>query len=162
MPALAALTEVVQTFFNVSFASSEQHVDAPPSRIERDSADLNKLLQFFSTYNPFPVKEQIMFITTGIEANESVNAHTALDVGLTLIKAVVAEKTAFGNIKFKRANRVVSLQAANTAKLNNKEVNINSNVIFQRIIVGMEGKVEELQNYFQYELALHPLSVFHN
>ena len=60
MPASAALTEVVQTFFNVSFASSEQHVDARPSRIKRDSADLNKLLQFFSTYNPFPVKEQIM------------------------------------------------------------------------------------------------------
>ena len=97
-----------------------------------------------------------------MEGNESVNAHTALDVGLTLIKAIVAEKITFGNIKFKMANRVVSLQAANTAKVNNKEENINSNVIFQRIIVGMEGKVEELPNYFQYELALHPLSIFHN
>ena len=104
----------------------------------------------------------IMCITTGVEGNERVNAHTVLDVGLTLIKAIVAEKTTFGNIKFKRANRVVSLQAANTAKFNNKEVNINSYVIFQRIIVGMEGKVVELQNYFQYELALHPLSIFHS
>ena len=95
MSALAALTEVVQTFFNVSFASSEQHVDGRPSRIKRDSADLNKLLQFFSTYNPFPVKEQIMCITTGVEGNESVNAHTALDVGLTpkkLLSEILSSK----------------------------------------------------------------------
>lgn len=39
---------------NVSYFTSDQHVDSTDSRITRDAADIEKLLEFSKKYNPFP------------------------------------------------------------------------------------------------------------
>lgn len=44
----------MENLCNVSYSMSEQHVDSKESRITRDAADLEKLLEFFNRYNPFP------------------------------------------------------------------------------------------------------------
>lgn len=53
MPVLIDVTESLQKFCNINFATSEQHVDSRSSRLSRDTDDLNKLLKFLSSYETF-------------------------------------------------------------------------------------------------------------
>lgn len=75
----------MENFCNVSCSISEQHVDSRESRITTDSADLEKLLQFFNMYNLFPETPNIMSIFSGIVGNYSINCYRANEVGMKSI-----------------------------------------------------------------------------
>lgn len=62
----------MEAFCDVSYCSSEQHVDSTDARVKRDAPDLMKLLEFFTTYNPFPHTQQLTSIFSGIVANNSI------------------------------------------------------------------------------------------
>ncbi|KYM95812.1 hypothetical protein ALC62_13539 [Cyphomyrmex costatus] len=70
------LTEVcneMEKFCNVSYSTSEQHVDASVTRINRDASDLQKLANYFSTYDPFPMSSVISSIYSGVIGNDLIN-----------------------------------------------------------------------------------------
>ncbi|KAG5876671.1 hypothetical protein JTB14_013247 [Gonioctena quinquepunctata] len=65
------VSESVGEFANVF--STEQHVDARPSRQMRDDVDCKKLMQWFSEHPPFSLLDKIVSLSTGIVPDSTIN-----------------------------------------------------------------------------------------
>lgn len=148
----------MEKFCNVSYFTSDQHVDSTDSRITRDAADIEKLLEFFKKYNPFPETNKIMSIFSGIVGNDSINCHQAYEIGMKSIESVIG--TDFESLKLSRKNRVLSLKSVQSSvKVNDETVAINPLLLFQRLCVNINSK-NDMKSYLKFELAPFPLSIF--
>ncbi|CAH0560393.1 unnamed protein product [Brassicogethes aeneus] len=148
----------MEDFCNVSFATTEQHIDSREYRIKRDVADLQILQKFFNRYDPFPQTDNIMSIFSGIIGSNSVNCHEAYEEGKKSLQAIVGMN--FGSVKFKRKNKVLSLQTVQSSvKVNGDIIAIDPLLLFQRISLTIDSK-KDMETYLQYELAPFPLSLF--
>lgn len=89
-----------------------------------------------------------------------INCHNALEVGLSLIDDMIGQN--FGTIKMSRKARVQPISKINASvKIDNETISIEPLLLFQRISL-VKKSDEELQCYFDYELAPYPLSLFNN
>lgn len=61
------------------------------STITTDVADLEKLIVFFNTYNPFPITKNITSIFTSIVGAEVINFHKAYETGTKLVNSIVGK-----------------------------------------------------------------------
>lgn len=148
----------MESFCNVSFATTEQHVDSREYRLKRDVADLEKLLSFFNIYDPFPETDKITSIFSGIVGNDTINCHLAYEEGVKSLKTIVGNN--FGNVKFQRKKKVRSLKTIQSSlKVNGETVAIDPLLLFQRISLNIHSK-EDMEYYLQYELAPFALSLF--
>ncbi|GBM91038.1 hypothetical protein AVEN_169575-1 [Araneus ventricosus] len=89
MPFLVEVSQKIEEFCNLLFASSKQHVVARNSRISRDEACLQKLVDWFSSNDPFPKYEHLLFIASSIVAHESINCHIAYEIGVYCLSKTV-------------------------------------------------------------------------
>lgn len=155
---LVEVCNAMENFCNVSFATTEQHIDSREYRIKRDVADLQILQKFFNRYDPFPETDNIMSIFSGIIGSNSVNCHEAYEEGKKSLQAIVGMN--FGSVKFKRKNKVLSLKTVQSSvKVNGDIVAIDPLLLFQRISLTIDSK-KDMETYLQYELAPFPLSLF--
>lgn len=155
---LTDVCNVMEEFCNVSYATSEQHVDTRISRISRDEADLEKIRSFFKNYNPFPITDHIMSIFSGVIGDSKINCYKALEVGTILQNNAVGKD--FASAKFQRKNKVLPLRSINSSiKVNEETITIDPLLLFQRISLNVEQK-SHMKEYLQYELAPFPLSIF--
>jgi len=106
------ISEGLEHFCGLYFHSGEQHVDASDARIKRDVEDVKKLLDWFNSHDPFPYTETIMSIATGVTGDEKKNCHVAWSVGMAGIDKKIG--CTFGDVKFQRADRVLSLLTVNS------------------------------------------------
>ncbi|XP_043285283.1 uncharacterized protein [Venturia canescens] len=164
-PALVYLTESITEFCNVFLASTEQHIDARPTRISRDNADVKKLTDWFDNHNPFPHMEGIISLSSGLKGDSKINCHEALEIGLTCLENTwritddQCPKT-FKDIKFKKINKILSLKSlVSLVKVADRTVTIDPSLLFQRICV-LQKTESELKSYFNHELVPYPLSLF--
>lgn len=99
-----------------------------------------------------------MSIASGVTGNEKINCHDASRIGTVAMQKKVGQT--FYDIKFLRADRVLSLLSVNSnVKVHNKTVPIDPLLLFQRICV-IKRTNDELRNYLAYELAPFPVSLF--
>lgn len=63
MVLLVEVYNEMKSFCNISYATSEQHVDTRDTRVSRDALDLQKIIESFKKHDPFPVSENIMSIS---------------------------------------------------------------------------------------------------
>lgn len=153
MLALIDVTQGIQTFYDISFGTTEQHADA---RQSRDSKDLIKLSQYFASREPFARRNEIISISTGIKWDESKNCYKAHEICDNLLKDILAKT--FAQFKFQRKNKILPLSAAVAAIKSDKEViSIDPSLIFQKISLAVGEKVD-LKKYFAYELSPYPLA----
>jgi len=75
------ISESLENFYQISFHSGEQHVDARISRIKRDNVDIQKILQWLDCHYPFAFIEKIMSIASGVTGDEKINCHAAYRIG---------------------------------------------------------------------------------
>lgn len=131
MPIKTSLNRCVQKFCNVLFTTSEQHVDARPSIIKRDTEDVEKIIKLLSTYEPFIKCNAIMSITSGLKGDKTINCHNAFEVGCDLMQSIV--ELSFNELKFQRKNRILSLENTSSIEVKNEknlsksDVNISKN-----------------------------------
>lgn len=156
-------TDVVdgmEEFCGVSFKSSYQHIDASDSRINEDSSAVYKIAEFFHIHNPFPDVQEVMAISTGIVGNETIDCYKAFDIGINLRKKMKGLN--FKDIKMTIKDTTKSLLSMSSKiKVNNTAVAVDPNLIFQRLCF-LRKSNDELRQYFNYELAPYPLSLFDN
>ena len=58
---------------NPALTTSDQHKELGKTRIMRDYTDLNKMIDFFSTHNPFYLKlESLQSLSTGLIAHGNI------------------------------------------------------------------------------------------
>lgn len=161
--AMLFTTDVVdgmEEFCRVSFKSSYQHIDASDSRINEDSKAVDKITQFFQIHNPFPDVQEVIAISSGVVGNETINCYEAFDIGINLRRKM--KDCNFKDMKMTIKDTAKSLLSMNSKiKVNNIEVAVDSNLIFQRLCF-LRKSNDELRQYFNYELAPYPLSLFDN
>lgn len=71
------ICEQLERFWGISCITPEQHVDMRPTQIKRDTADVEKLNNWFSTHPPFPFTDKILSISSGIVGGPEINCHLA-------------------------------------------------------------------------------------
>ncbi|KAL4718517.1 hypothetical protein ACJJTC_010356 [Scirpophaga incertulas] len=150
--------EGLEDLADVRMDTTDQHVDASDSRVKRDTEDINKLLEWFLLHDPFPVVPRIMSIASGVVGDDKINCHNARAVGLASITKMTGQT--FNNIKLKRADRVLPLLSASSViKVHNEKVPMDPALLFQRMSITKTFQ-DELEQFFAYELAPYPLSLF--
>ncbi|CAG4972676.1 unnamed protein product [Parnassius apollo] len=158
MHTMNTVYEVLEDLANVRMDKTDQHVDASDSRIKRDIEDINKLLEWLLSHDPFPVIPKIMSISIGVVGNDKINFHNARAVGLASISKMTGQT--FNNIKLKRADRVLPLfSASSVIKVHDEKVPIDPVLLFQRMSITQTFE-DTLETFFAYELAPYPLTLF--
>ncbi|KYN02878.1 hypothetical protein ALC62_06276, partial [Cyphomyrmex costatus] len=61
----------IEKFYNILFASSQQHVEMRSSLVNRDTEDIGKLMTWFFEHHSFPKIKQIISISIGVIGNEN-------------------------------------------------------------------------------------------
>lgn len=159
--AVLEVGNAMESFSNMIFSNSEQHVDNRVSRIRRDTEDLAKIQAFFDNYNPFPDSDKIMSIYSGVIGDlNRVNCHQAFKIGKILMEETSNKK--FTDVKYKRSSRLVHLAAGNSSIKNsaNEEVYISPLLIFQKISLSIRNEDDIKEYCSAYELSTIPLSLF--
>lgn len=158
MMVLVEVSDAMEQFCNISYVTSEQHIDTRSSRISRDAADLQKLINFFDTHDPFPVTDKIQSISSGVIGDENINCYRALSIGTDAMNEIIGKN--FGTVKLHRKNKILSLKAVNSSiKINNNTEIIDPTLIFQRLSSIIESK-NDMKKFLMYELAPYPVSLF--
>ncbi|XP_050518957.1 uncharacterized protein LOC126893059 [Diabrotica virgifera virgifera] len=158
MHAMNTVCEGLQVLANVRMDTTDQHVDASDSRLIKDAKDIKKLLDWFSSHDPFPKINKIISIASGVVIDDKINCHKAREVGIASMAKMTGET--FNNIKLKRSEKVLPLLAASsTLKVHEEEVAIDPVLLFQRMSI-TEAFEDEIEKIFEYELAPYPLSLF--
>ena len=155
------VSNAIELFCNMTFATSEQHVDNRVSRISRDADDLKKLQDFFNTFDPFPESDKLIGIYSGVIGDLSlVNCHKAFELGKILMDEASNKK--FTDVKYKRSSKVTHLAAANSTIKNsaNEDVYISPLLIFQKISLNIQNQDDMKEYCSSYELSPIPLSLF--
>ena len=86
---LIEVTDGMEQFCNITYATSDQHIDASNSWITRDLQDSKKLTEFFKNHNPFLVTDNILSISTGIIGDDKINCYKALEIGLSSMNRIM-------------------------------------------------------------------------
>ncbi|GBN12845.1 hypothetical protein AVEN_274270-1 [Araneus ventricosus] len=156
MHAMNIVCEGLENLANVKMNTTDKHVDASESLVKRDTEDIKKLLEWFLLHDPFPVVEKIISIASGVVGDEKINSHNAREVGITSMTRMFGQT--FNNIKLKCVDKVLPFLTISSAiRVHDEKVPIDPVLLFQRMSI---TKSFELQTFFQYELALYPLSLF--
>ncbi|CAC5414182.1 unnamed protein product [Mytilus coruscus] len=78
MPACPEINQAMQDLSVVGYFSSEQHKDETRARQKKDTDDIQTLLTFLKSRNPFiEVESSLRNIETGVVADKTVNVHDA-------------------------------------------------------------------------------------
>jgi len=158
MHAMNGVCEGIEKLCNVNLDTTDQHIDARDSRIERDNEDVQKLIEWFTCHDPFPKINHIMSIASGIIGDDKINCYNAYEIGLIFMNNMIGQH--FHNIKLKRANRVLPLlTVTSSVKVHDIKVAIDPLLLLQRISVTKQFE-DHLQQVLQYELAPYPLALF--
>src|ERR1700761_4076303 len=98
--------------------------------------------------------------TEKLNGTDLINCHVSKEIGEKIMAQFVGKK--FGDIKMKRSDNVRSLATVNSSvKVNEKVININPLILYQRMLI-RRNMSDDLSDYFKYEIAPYPLSLFTN
>ncbi len=115
----------------------------------------------FVERGPFnTTSEQLVSLSTGLVADESVNADDAESVGGKIVASMVGHSVA--EYKFSQKNQVKTLATA--VYVNNasgERIEMDPQRLYQRLLVTSIGDIP-LPDLFQYELCSSPPSLFDN
>ncbi|CAH2098341.1 unnamed protein product [Euphydryas editha] len=155
---LQDVCEQITEYCNLSMDTSEQHIDYRDSRIQRDNEDLEKIDNWFATHVFTLDCSELICIANGIVASENINCQRAFEIGEDLITNITGSD--FQRLSFQRKNKVLPFSAmTSTIEVDKSRVVINPLLLFQRMCISRET-VGDVKEYFRYELAPFPLSLF--
>jgi len=88
-----------QNYTNILSESNAQRKELRESRIKRDITDVEKLLQWLTAHFPFSQVSTIMYLSSGIQDDETVNCHQGFSCEKEAILAIIGSN--FRDVKFK-------------------------------------------------------------
>jgi len=99
-----------------------------------------------------------MSIASGVVGDKTINCHNAREVGIASMNKIIGQT--FNDIKLKRVDKVLPLLTiSSTIKVHDDKVPVDPILLFQRMRI-TKTFGDELEQFFEYELALYPLSLF--
>ena len=155
-PISSAYNYAMQNFNNKISTTSEQHKEATASRIQRDTADLEKIYTKLEQYSPFSEDASLRNIITGINADDDVNVQDLFIVGRE-VKQMEGQHVF--EYSCRRKNKVKTLASARSIKVRVDRV-IDPALLFQRFLVVSQSGDLCLEEVMKYELSPYPPSLF--
>lgn len=70
MHAINTVCEALEELSNVKMDTTDQYVDASDSRVTKDAEDIQKLLEWFSSHNPFPEVNNLLSVASAVVGND--------------------------------------------------------------------------------------------
>ena len=158
MPACAETNHIMQELTGVQFNSGEQNKDMSKARQTRDMKDTVTILRALATHNPFSLDtdSNLKNIMNGVNADSNVNADTAKIVGEKILSSM--NGTLATDYSFKRSAQAVTMASKSSVKIDNDQVQVDPQLLFQRLIIACDNS--HLEALFQYELCTYPTALF--
>ena len=158
MPACADVNSAMQNLTGVGFHTSEQHKETSNSRKKRDKMDTLKILSFLQERNPFSEDISLRNIETGVTADASVNVDKAKEIGTKIIESMAGKNIV--DFTFKKSNQAITLNAKSNVKVGGETIQVDPQLLFQRLTTVANGLLEDTSEIFKYELCSFPPSIF--
>ena len=156
-PITSEINIAMQDFNDLTYATSEQHKEATPARIERDAADLSKISTKLNAFSPFSSDPSLRNIITGVVAQEDINVHEYASVGNEIIKRMVDQPVYSFSMKRKEKARTLGNSTAIQVA---PDRTIDPSLLFERFLVVSRTGDLSLQEVMTYELSPFPPSLF--
>ena len=157
-PACAQVNNAMQMLTGVQHRSSEQIKDLSVCRIERDLKDRQIFKEFLVARNPFSASEDLVNILNGMHAGTDVNVERSKDIGFSILKKMNDKSP--GEFTFRKKEQAVTLASKNAVKIKEDSVQIDSNLMFQRLASFAVKTDSSLSETLKYELSSHPPALF--
>ena len=120
----------IEQFCDVTFTTSDEHVDARKTPIERDTSDVEKLYTWFAKNNPFCENDWLVALNFGIVGTSEITCHKAFQVGLEMLSKVLG--STFHSFPHKRKNTICLLADINSSLIvEKKRIAIDPFLLFQ-------------------------------
>lgn len=160
IPLQIVIAEQLETFCKFKMdGTSHQHKDAGVSRVQKDADDVKILLEWFEEHCPFVQSNDLISLSTGVIGSSEIDCHEAQEKGIALIPEVIKET--YGNIKFQKKMKVLPLKSAfsKISLVSDDVVVVDSETLFRRMLLCKPSDAE-FEEYFDFELAPYPTSIF--
>lgn len=159
LPACSEINTAMQQVTKLAFETSEQHKEISHARKSRDDKDIRGLLRYLKDRSPFERDASLQNIATGMTSNSS-NPDMAKEVGCKIIKSM--EGTDALEYTFKKKDRVIIMNSKPVPVVDGETIDVNPQLLFQRLLTVAGGTVENMADIFTYELCSVPPSLFEN
>ena len=140
---------------------NSQHADLGKSRMQRDLADLNKIIYWFKSHNPFTVSDsRLHSLAIGVVASDShgINCNSVEKIGFQIMQKM--DDVAITDVVLKKADQVQTLaQVTSKRKQGDKKLTIDCKILFSRLLIIMQRNTD-LEPFFKYELTAEPTALF--
>ena len=127
----------------------------------RDFDDLQKVLEWFASHNPFDVLDsRLRSIGTGVVASDAdkITCDTAEEVGHSIM--VSMDNKPFVNVVMKNASQVQTLcELTKKVKTKSSHIMVDPVVMFARLLI-VTAHSGDTESCFQYELTSMPTALF--
>ena len=124
-----------------------------------DYQDLQKILQWFETNNPFDSNRlELQSLSTGSIADDTINCDEIENVGYEIQSKLNDLAVVKASIKQKEQVKPLS-DLKNVVCVNNQIISIDPALLFTQLIVIAE-RCNYIKSYFDYKLTLVPTSLF--
>ena len=156
----AGIHDALCTLTGMTIQTSEQHKDLTSSRVKRDNEDLQKLIQWFDTHEPFDGNEPLLkSLSSGITvADDSINCDDAEAVGMKIQQSL--DNLVMNTAKIKRKERVKMLDMLKPGvTLHDEKVYIDPSILFSRLTAIVQKEDKVTKELF-YELTQEPSALF--
>jgi hypothetical protein len=142
-------------------ASESEHVDMSKARVHRDIKDVAKLVDWFTSFDPFGQPDyQLRSLSSGVTAvdGDGINCDSIEQVGATIHQ--VLDGVAFTDAVLRKKNQVKTLvHLQKGVVVNNKKLFVHSTQLFDRLLILADRNVDAGLP-FAYELTPLPASLF--
>ena len=159
LPVCAVVNEAMQNLSNRNFSTSEQHMELTISTVKRDNKDTMNIFEFLLENNPFECTKDLRSITSSLTADQTVNVHRTKHVGEKILDKMFG-KNVF-SFSFSRKDTVTLLGQDKQARVDEEVVNINPQLLFQRLLAISNNPTDEhdLDHFLLYKLCVHPAAL---
>lgn len=131
LPACAEINGAMQNLTDIVNNTSEQHKEATKARQERDHRDAQEIITFLSLRNPFSADPSLRSITTGIVAEDNVNADKAKEVGEKILSSLTG-KNVYDH-SFRGKDQVVTMASKAAAKFDDGKIQEDPQLLVKRL-----------------------------
>ena len=127
------------------------------ARQARDWNDTLAVVEYLQERNPFSNDPSLRNITTGVHDHPTFNVDTAHTVGSAILKSVEGKPS--DEHTFRRKDQVVTLGTKSSIKIDGEEVQVDPQLLFQRLIIVAQTSYE-LESAFKHELCSYAPALF--
>ena len=151
--------DALKQFTGVHTGTSEQHKGLRQSTQARDIKDRAMFEGWLHAHPPFAGYEadQLVSVSTGIVADESVNCDQAVEIGSKAASDMTSKK--FANTALRRNEVTTMGSKGKTVNVRGQQVEVIPSLLFNRITYVLNSSTK-MEAFLAYELAPQPPSLF--